>query len=184
MRGRQPRRPGPGGLARLLQGRRGSGGPYIDGHVLNLFPYLGQPEADEGDPAEALELYLREQRYTPEEIEWERARFLERLREGGGAADEGTGGLAKGGLYRNPHLGFAGSRRRGGDRGDERAWLRDGITSDQLPRHLSRVPFVWDYYATMYPMEVLAGFVGVAQDPGTLALRPEIGWAVRDGAAA
>jgi hypothetical protein len=28
-------------------------------------------------------------------------------------------------------------------------------------------------------MEFLGGFVGVRQDPGTLALRPEIGWAVR-----
>jgi hypothetical protein len=29
-------------------------------------------------------------------------------------------------------------------------------------------------------MEFLGGFVGVAQDPATLALRPEIGWAVRE----
>jgi hypothetical protein len=29
------------------------------------------------------------------------------------------------------------------------------------------------------PMEFLAGFLGVAQDGQTLALRPEIGWAVR-----
>jgi len=28
-------------------------------------------------------------------------------------------------------------------------------------------------------MEFLGGFVGVSQDSGTLALRPEIGWAIR-----
>jgi hypothetical protein len=32
------------------------------------------------------------------------------------------------------------------------------------------------------PMEFIAGFVGVAQDPETLCLRPEIGWAVRERA--
>ena len=29
-------------------------------------------------------------------------------------------------------------------------------------------------------MELVAGFVGMAQNPETLAIRPEIGWAVRD----
>jgi hypothetical protein len=33
-------------------------------------------------------------------------------------------------------------------------------------------------------MEFLGGFVGVRQEAATLCLRPEIGWAVREQAAA
>ncbi len=53
-----------------------------------------------------------------------------------------------------------------------------------IPAGLSRVPFLWkigpEDAPLTFPMELLGGFVGVAQDPGTLALRPAIGWAVRD----
>jgi hypothetical protein len=45
---------------------------------------------------------------------------------------------------------------------------------------LSTVPFVWKYLGAKLPMELLAGFVGVHQDPDSLALRPAQGWAVRD----
>jgi hypothetical protein len=55
-----------------------------------------------------------------------------------------------------------------------------GPQSDAFPSGLSRVPFRWEYYfLESHPMEFLAGFVGVRQDQATLALRPEIGWAVR-----
>jgi hypothetical protein len=54
-----------------------------------------------------------------------------------------------------------------------------GPRSDAFPGGLSRVPFRWEYGFESYPMEFLEGFVGVRQDHATLALRPEIGWAVR-----
>jgi hypothetical protein len=45
---------------------------------------------------------------------------------------------------------------------------------------LSKSPFRWLYLDKTFDMDFLGGFVGVAQDPETLALRPEIGWAVRE----
>jgi hypothetical protein len=58
-----------------------------------------------------------------------------------------------------------------------------GPARSSIPNGISVVPFVWDYVHTLFPMEFLAGFVGVSQDSRTLALRPAIGWAVRDRAA-
>jgi hypothetical protein len=49
----------------------------------------------------------------------------------------------------------------------------------ELPRGITSAPFVWEYHFRKIQMEFLGGFVGVEQDPNTLALRPEIGWAVR-----
>lgn len=54
-----------------------------------------------------------------------------------------------------------------------------GPETDAFPSGLSRAPFRWQYGLESHAMEFLGGFVGVRQDPGTLALRPEIGWAVR-----
>jgi hypothetical protein len=45
---------------------------------------------------------------------------------------------------------------------------------------LSKAPFRWSYLDRRFDMEFLGGFVGVAQDQETLALRPEIGWAVKE----
>jgi len=42
------------------------------------------------------------------------------------------------------------------------------------------VPFTWHCPNQTYAMEFIAGFVGIAQDQVTKALRPEIGWAVCD----
>jgi hypothetical protein len=55
-----------------------------------------------------------------------------------------------------------------------------GPTTEQFPSGLSRAPFLWKYVIRFYEMEFLGGFVGICQDPKTLGLRPEIGWAVRD----
>jgi hypothetical protein len=55
-----------------------------------------------------------------------------------------------------------------------------GPTLASLPGGLSKAPFRWQYLDKTFDMEFLGGFVGVAQDPETLALRPEIGWAVRE----
>lgn len=49
-----------------------------------------------------------------------------------------------------------------------------------LPLGLSQVPCEWTVFEKVYPMELLGGFVGVAQEPESLALRPAIGWAVRE----
>jgi hypothetical protein len=59
----------------------------------------------------------------------------------------------------------------------------DGPTMERLPGGLSKAPFRWEYLDKTFAMEFLGGFVGVAQDPQTLALRPEIGWAVREAEA-
>jgi hypothetical protein len=52
-------------------------------------------------------------------------------------------------------------------------------TITKFPWGLSRAPLVWNYYLTDFPMEFLGGFVGVSQNPDTMAVRPAIGWAVR-----
>lgn len=44
----------------------------------------------------------------------------------------------------------------------------------------AKVDFLLNDLGKMYQMEFVSGFVGVAQDPATLALRPEISWAVFD----
>ena len=62
----------------------------------------------------------------------------------------------------------------------EPSYEPDGPTMDQIPSGLSRAPFRWFYLDKTFDMEFLGGFVGVAQDPETLTLRPEIGWAVRE----
>jgi hypothetical protein len=55
-----------------------------------------------------------------------------------------------------------------------------GATPMEIPSGLSSVPFQWRYLNEVFSMEFLGGFVGVAQDEGSLGLRPAIGWAVRD----
>jgi uncharacterized protein DUF4419 len=72
------------------------------------------------------------------------------------------------------------------------AWTRGleerggGATPLEIPSGLSLVPFNWTFPLVdrVLPMEFLAGFVGVAQDEGSLAIRPAIGWAVRDAVVA
>lgn len=57
----------------------------------------------------------------------------------------------------------------------------DQIKLASLPTPLSRVPFSLERKTgTSQPMEFLAGMVAVEQDESTLALRPKIGWAVRE----
>jgi hypothetical protein len=57
-----------------------------------------------------------------------------------------------------------------------------GMSKVEVSTGLSSVPFKWLYFRETFPMEFLGGFVGVAQDEGSLAVRPAIGWAVRDAA--
>jgi hypothetical protein len=64
--------------------------------------------------------------------------------------------------------------------GRPRSGFAHGPTTCSLPSGMSKAPFVWEYLDRSFDMEFLGGFVGVAQDEETLALRPEIGWAVRE----
>jgi 5-aminopentanamidase len=54
-----------------------------------------------------------------------------------------------------------------------------GPSLGDFPSGLARAPFVWKYRVQRFEMEFLGGFVGVRQDPATLTLRPDIGWAIR-----
>lgn len=57
----------------------------------------------------------------------------------------------------------------------------EGFTTFDAPSGLSRVPFAWrDALGHERKMEAVGGLVGVKQDSETMALRPEVGWAVRD----
>ena len=58
----------------------------------------------------------------------------------------------------------------------------EGFQTLVAPTGLSRVPFVWRNGATGRErrMEAIGGLVGVTQDSQTLALRPKLGWAVRE----
>ena len=60
------------------------------------------------------------------------------------------------------------------------------VYESAFPTGLARAPFVWEYrdeqgdVLRRWNMQFLGGFVGIGQDPETLCLRPEIGWAVRE----
>lgn len=53
-----------------------------------------------------------------------------------------------------------------------------GLIFSDVISGLSRAPFRWDVGSRVYNMDFVAGFVGIAQDAESKALRPEIGWAV------
>jgi len=55
-----------------------------------------------------------------------------------------------------------------------------GMTTENFPPSLSKVPLTWFYLGQIFEMEMLAGFACYGQDKETRAVRPKIGWAVRD----
>lgn len=55
-----------------------------------------------------------------------------------------------------------------------------GMTTADFPSSLSKVPLTWDCLGEIFEMEMLAGFACYSQDTETRAIRPKIGWAVRD----
>jgi hypothetical protein len=57
-----------------------------------------------------------------------------------------------------------------------------GFQTSFAPPGLSRAPFTWRNALTgrERQMEAIGGLLGVTQDPQTLALRPKVGWAVRE----
>jgi len=54
-----------------------------------------------------------------------------------------------------------------------------GTGKGSFPLGLSEAPFVWEYLGSVYPMQLLGGFVGATQTEEG-AIRPAIGWAVRE----
>lgn len=55
------------------------------------------------------------------------------------------------------------------------------VTTDELPPGISLVPFKWNTMTGLaYEMEFIAGFTSVSQDSETMAVRPRIGWAVKE----
>ena len=55
-----------------------------------------------------------------------------------------------------------------------------GMKTDNFPPSLSKVPLTWNCLGEIFEMEMLAGFACYTQDKETRAVRPKIGWAVRD----
>jgi hypothetical protein len=53
-----------------------------------------------------------------------------------------------------------------------------GPGPSRFPSLPARAPFLWEYLGRNYEMEFIGGLIGVRQDPQTLCLQPEIGWAV------
>ena len=90
-----------------------SGGPYITGWIITLFPYLSR------------------------------------------------------GKIQNPYL---------------KEWNKErvfgGVTTSSFPRGVVYTPLKWVYQEEELLMHFYAGFMSVNQDPHTLALCPEIGWAI------
>ena len=56
---------------------------------------------------------------------------------------------------------------------------RGGYPTNQFPSHLSKVPFVWDYFGTLYNMAFAAGITGVDFDDDAF-LTPRLGYAVAE----
>eukprot|EP00047_Mylnosiga_fluctuans_P000424 m.192685 g.192685 ORF g.192685 m.192685 type:complete len:409 (+) comp10058_c0_seq2:86-1312(+) len=51
-----------------------------------------------------------------------------------------------------------------------------------FPPAIASAPCVWDYLGTTIPLKFQAGFFGYTQDPDTLAIRPQISWAIVEDA--
>jgi hypothetical protein len=69
------------------------------------------------------------------------------------------------------------------DYGDASFEFWNGPSLSNLPNGISTAPFRWEHFDQSFDMELLGGFVGVSQDKETLAVKPEIGWAVREAPA-
>jgi hypothetical protein len=129
-----------------------SGGPYITGHIVKFFPYIPPKRHKYQTDEEIRKIYCHFSEMEKEE----KIKFQKDLQS------------TRSPLERNRFIGAT----RSSDSG--------GMTSAMLSSSFSVAPFTWEYYDTELPMELVAGFVGASQDEKTLALRPEIGWAVRE----
>ena len=65
--------------------------------------------------------------------------------------------------------------------GDRYSIGMGGNTLSDFNQSLSKVPFIWNYYDSILPMEFVGGLIGLTQDDQG-AIRCAFGWAVRDEA--
>ena len=143
----------------------GSGHAYIQGHIMVLFPYFGKQRPTKQRLIDDFGNYIRSQnrynRKPPEMIEAQIKAFADGLKE--------DNGKLKSTLRRNPYIGRTDLAH------------REGMTTSDISTKMNSAPMIWDYHGKMLQMELLAGFIGSTQDPKTLAIRPKIGWAIREG---
>lgn len=143
----------------------GSGTPHIHGHINTLFPYFGNKRPTKARLIADFEIYTRNSAHTrrlsEEQIIAEIKSFADR--------QEGGNGRLKDTLRRNPFIGRTDLKH------------HEGMTTSAISTKLNSAPMIWNYFGNMLQMELLAGFIGSTQDPTTLAIRPKIGWAVREG---
>lgn len=59
----------------------------------------------------------------------------------------------------------------------EDEWRLGRLKNDNLPIGLCQTPFTWNYFAEIFDMEFVAGFIGTTQNG--FVLRPKIGWAIK-----
>lgn len=143
----------------------GSGAPRIHGHVNALFPYFGRKAPSREVLLADYDLYLSDGPVRDASVVQKikmRKQFKKHLDAGGSGLDTDT-------LKRNPYL------------GKTELGPYEGFTTADISTTMSSAPFIWQYHGTPLQMQFLAGFVGSTQDPDSLAIRPTIGWAVRDG---
>ena len=144
----------------------GSGTPHIHGHINTLFPYFGRKGPTKARLVKDFEVFIRNTKYngvrSEAQIQADIKRFAANQKDGAGQLTDT--------LRRNPFIGRT-------DLG-----FRDGMTTKDVTLKLSSAPMIWNYFGEPLQMELLAGFIGATQDPLTLAIRPKIGWAVREGA--
>lgn len=141
----------------LYKYREGSGGPYVDGWINVFFPYLN-PD---------LSAYLEWPEGLPNRLPRPNVPPTARPRDFSSSDPEAC---------RWPP-------EPPGNPGPELAARYRGMrtVSAEFPTGLSVAPFKWDYFGTTLDMRFVGGFVGVRQNPDTLALRPELGWVVAGG---
>lgn len=53
-----------------------------------------------------------------------------------------------------------------------------GPDHTSFPSAMSQVPFQWNYHGQEIAMSFSGGLIGIRQNPDTLTLKPEVGWAV------
>ncbi|MBI3412233.1 MAG: DUF4419 domain-containing protein [Planctomycetes bacterium] len=105
--------------------------------------------------------------------------------EGSGESPYVTGWMLKLFPYLN-RTGWDFGRKQGATSFRRNPWLNRPPAQGREPgvRHFphlpARAPFLWNYLDEQFEMEFVGGLIGVRQDAESLALRPEIGWAVLD----
>jgi len=95
-----------------------------------------------------------------------------------------TGDAHDGSLRRNSVVTRAGGASPIAADGGPARWLTQAsIDPESIPLGLSRAPLDWvGTGGTVHTLDLIGGFMGIAQDATTAAVRPAIGWAVRDHA--